>query len=293
MLKDDFLHYLIAEKAYSAATVKEYDIALSGFGDFVEKQGRLLDWTTIEDGDIREWIVSLMDKGSAASTVNTWLSALRSFYRYLLSRRIVEHDPTLRIEGPKKKRPLPYFIKESEMDRLLDDVDFGTGYEAVRDHMILQTFYSTGIRLAELVGLNVVDLDFGAHTLKVTGKRNKQRIIPMGQELEAEARAYLEERRQTFGSADGPLFLSKKGARISRGVVEQKVKHYLSLVTTQKKRSPHVLRHSFATAMLNHGAEISVVKELLGHESLATTEIYTHTTFEELKKIYNNAHPRA
>lgn len=293
MLKDDFLHYLSAEKVYSVATVKEYDFALSKFGDFVEKQGRLLDWATIEDGDIREWIVSLMDKGSAASTVNTWLSALRSFYKYLLGRRRVEHDPTLRIEGPKKKRPLPYFVKESEMDQLLDTVDFGNDYEGQRDHFILQMFYSTGIRLAELVGLDVAALDFGAHTLKVTGKRNKQRIIPMGQEIENEAKAYLEARSRCFGMDSGPLFLNKKGARIGRTSVQTVVKHRLGLVTTQRKRSPHVLRHSFATAMLNHGAEISVVKELLGHESLATTEIYTHTTFEELKKIYNNAHPRA
>lgn len=291
MLKEKFLHYLKAERAYSVATVKEYDFALSKFGEFVEKEGRILDWDTITEGDIREWMVDLMDKGSAASTVNTWLSALRSFYKFLLRRNLVHHDPMRRIEGPKRKKALPYFIKETEMDRLLDEVNFPDNYEGRRDHLILQTFYSTGIRLSELCGLNVEDMDLSNRTMKVTGKRNKQRIIPLGQELLDEVAAFLPIRPQN--TEDDALFLSKKGKRMTRPMIQRIVRQYLGLVTTMKKRSPHVLRHSFATAMLNHGAEIGVVKELLGHESIATTEIYTHTTFEELRKIYINAHPRA
>lgn len=291
MLKENFLHYLGAERAYSIATVKEYDFALSKFGEFVEKEGKKLDWNTITEGDVREWMVDLIDKGSAASTVNTWLSALRSFYKYLLGRNLVLHDPMRRIEGPKRKKALPYFIKETEMDRLLDEVNFPDCYEGHRDHLILQTFYSTGIRLSELCGLNVEDVDLSNRTMKVTGKRNKQRIIPLGQEMLDEVAAFLLIRPQADG--ENALFLSEKGKRMTKPMVQRIVRQYLGLVTTLKKRSPHVLRHSFATAMLNHGAEIGVVKELLGHESIATTEIYTHTTFEELRKIYINAHPRA
>lgn len=177
------------------------------------------------------------------------------------------------------------------MDRLLDEVNFPDCYEGRRDHLILQTFYSTGIRLSELCGLNVEDVDLSTRAMKVTGKRNKQRIIPLGQEMLDEVAAFLPIRPQTDG--ENALFLSEKGKRMTKPMVQRIVRQYLGLVTTLKKRSPHVLRHSFATAMLNHGAEIGVVKELLGHESIATTEIYTHTTFEELRKIYINAHPRA
>ena len=294
MFKEDFLQYLSAERNYSKATVSGYDSVLTKFGQFVESQGQTLDWRAITDGDIREWVVAQMNRGSAASSVNTWMSALRSFYRFLLARGYVESDPTRKVEGPKRKKPLPCFVREKEMDKLLDSTRFPQNFEGKRDHTILLTFYSTGMRLAELTGLNTADIDFMAKTLKVTGKRNKQRIIPFGEEMERELREYLQKRLETTARKDnGPLFINEKGNRITRQAVYKLVEFYLGTVTTQKKRSPHVLRHSFATAMLNHGANIEVVKELLGHESLATTEIYTHTTFEELKKAYNQAHPRA
>ena len=294
MFKEDFLQYLSAERNYSKATVSGYDSVLTKFGQFVESQGQTLDWRAITDGDIREWVVAQMNRGSAASSVNTWMSALRSFYRFLLARGYVESDPTRKVEGPKRKKPLPCFVREKEMDKLLDSTRFPQNFEGKRDHTILLTFYSTGMRLAELTGLNTADIDFMAKTLKVTGKRNKQRIIPFGEEMERELREYLQKRLETTAGKDnGPLFINEKGNRITRQAVYKLVEFYLGTVTTQKKRSPHVLRHSFATAMLNHGANIEVVKELLGHESLATTEIYTHTTFEELKKAYNQAHPRA
>ena len=294
MFKEDFLQYLSAERNYSKATVSGYDSVLTKFGQFVESQGQTLDWRAITDGDIREWVVAQMNRGSAASSVNTWMSALRSFYRFLLARGYVESDPTRKVEGPKRKKPLPCFVREKEMDKLLDSTRFPQNFEGKRDHTILLTFYSTGMRLAELTGLNTADIDFMAKTLKVTGKRNKQRIIPFGEEMERELREYLQKRLETTARKDnGPLFINEKGNRITRQAVYKLVEFYLGTVTTQKKRSPHVLRHSFATAMLNHGANIEVVKELLGHESLATTGIYTHTTFEELKKAYNQAHPRA
>ena len=295
MLKDDFLHYIGSERNYSERTLKTYNQSLTLFQRHMEAQGRPIDWTAVEEGDIREWMVAMMNNGSAPTTVNNRLSALRSFYRFLIGRDLTRHDPTQRIEGPKKQKPLPHFIKESEMDRLLDHTAFPDTYEGHRDHAILQLFYTTGMRLAELVGLDTGDIDFGNHTVKVTGKRNKQRIIPLVPETETELREYLRVRHQMFHDVphDDALFIGSRARRIKRYHVEDIVKHYLGSVTTQQKRSPHVLRHSFATAMLNHGAEISVVKELLGHESISTTEIYTHTTFEELKRIYRQAHPHS
>ena len=267
MLKDDFLHYIGSERNYSERTLKTYNQSLTLFQRYMEAQGRPIDWTAVEEGDIREWMVAMMNNGSAPTTVNNRLSALRSFYRFLIGRDLTRHDPTQRIEGPKKQKPLPHFIKESEMDRLLDHTAFPDTYEGHRDHAILQLFYTTGMRLAELVGL----------------------------ETETELREYLRVRHQMFHDVphDDALFIGSRARRIKRYHVEDIVKNYLGSVTTQQKRSPHVLRHSFATAMLNHGAEISVVKELLGHESISTTEIYTHTTFEELKRIYRQAHPHS
>lgn len=295
MYKDDFLQYLKAERNYSDYTVAGYEESLREFEDFQRESGRQmpLDWLAVQGGDIREWIVELMDKGRTATTTNTRLSALRSFYRYLLMRGQIEVNPVHGISGPKKQKPLPKFIRESEMDRLLDKVTFPETFEGQRDHLILLTFYSTGIRRAELVGLDEDSVDFGSRALKVLGKRNKERIIPFGEEMAAEMKSYLLKRRETFpGTTDNAFFLNAKGQRIKAAQVETLVKKYLSTVTSQRFRSPHVLRHSFATAMLNHGAGIETVKELLGHESVATTQIYTHTTFEELKSIYQKSHPR-
>ena len=171
MLKDDFLHYIGSERNYSERTLKTYNQSLTLFQRHMEAQGRPIDWTAVEEGDIREWMVAMMNNGSAPTTVNNRLSALRSFYRFLIGRDLTRHDPTQRIEGPKKQKPLPHFIKESEMDRLLDHTAFPDTYEGHRDHAILQLFYTTGMRLAELVGLDTGDIDFGNHTVKVTGKR--------------------------------------------------------------------------------------------------------------------------
>ena len=235
-----------------------------------------------------------MDKGDMASTVNRSLSAVRSFFRFALSRKLVEHDPSHVVKGPKKQKPLPQFVRENEMNRLLDIKEmWGVEYEDIRARTIILLFYSTGMRLAELIGLDSHDVDFVSRQLKVTGKRNKQRIIPFGDEVEAALREYIQLRDKLVGEETEALFTSEKGCRVSRSQVGALVKKHLSQVTTLKKRSPHVLRHSFATAMLNNGAGLESVRKLLGHESVATTEIYTHTTFEQLKKVYKDAHPRA
>ena len=247
---------------------------------------------------IREWVVEMMDKGNAATSVRRRLSSLRSFYKFLLRRGLVSKDPVHNMAGPKVEKRLPAFVREKEMDRLFDGDFFSDDYPGARDRMILLTFYSTGIRLSELIGLQDKDVDLDQMQLKVTGKRNKQRIIPYGDEFGDSLRRYLQDRdtflRQHDGSDSRSLFLDERTARqMTPGKVRDLVKKYLSLVTTQKRNSPHVLRHTFATAMLNHQADLQSVKELLGHESLSTTEIYTHTTFEQLKAMYNQAHPRA
>ena len=291
---EKFLNYLRYERNRSELTVVSYERRLRDFEAYFKNRDDQLSWESVDSDIIRDWMESLMDKGDMATTVNHCLSAVRSFFRFALARGLVQKDPSHVVKGPKKQKPLPHFIRENEMDRLIDiDEMWGTTYEDVRARTLIIILYSTGIRLAELVGLNTDDVDFVSRQLKVTGKRDKQRIIPFGEELEKTLRDYIALRNQTVGGPTEALLTSEKGDRITRWQVERVVKKCLSQVTTQKKRSPHVLRHSFATAMLNNGAGLESVRKLLGHESVATTEIYTHTTFEQLKKVYKNAHPRA
>ena len=218
---------------------------------------------------------------------------MRSFYRFALKRNLVKKDPAHGVVGPKKSKPLPQFVREGEMDRLLDQLQWGNEYKDVRARTILLLFYEAGLRRSELTGLNDADVDFGTRQLKVTGKRNKQRIIPFGEELAETLSQYMAIRDEQFGKGESAMFLDDKGKRMTGDQVYAIVRKNLSLVTSLKKRSPHVLRHTFATAMLNNGAGLESIKSLLGHESVSTTEIYAHTTFEQLKRIYKEAHPRA
>lgn len=298
-----FIAYLRAERHYSERTVGVYQPSLLDFKAFAMSlaQGgnagtpaEAFDWALVSSEDIREWVVGMMDRGIKSATVNKRLSALRSFFRFLMQEGKVSVNPTLKVRGPKKEKRLPSFVRERDMDHLLDGITFPDTFEGVRDHLILLIFYSTGMRLAELVGLTTHSFDFHTNTVRVLGKRNKERIIPFGAELRQALLDYLDMRaRMPMAAQSDALFPGKKSLRISRREVERVVKYYLSMVTTIRQRSPHVLRHTFATAMLNNGADIEVVKQLLGHESIATTEIYTHTTLEELKKVYSQAHPHA
>jgi integrase/recombinase XerC len=234
----------------------------------------------------------LIDKGYASTSVNNKLNSLRAFYKYLLEQGVVRVTPVRKVAGPKNKKPLPVFLKESEMDKVLDDIDFGEGYTGCRDRLIIEMFYNTGIRLSELIDLDDKNVDISASLIKVTGKGNKQRLIPFGEELKRELMCYMNSRDEAITVKSGAFFVRKDGKRLSKSIVGYVVKKHLSKVVTLKKKSPHVLRHTFATAMLNNEAELGAVKELLGHKNLATTEIYTHTTFNELKKVYKQAHPR-
>ena len=291
-----FIDYLKFERNYSNKTLRCYEDDLEAFEKFFKELDSTLKWDTLDADVVRNWMVSMMDAGSAATSVNRRLSSLRSFFRFLLKRGMVGFDPVRGVQGPKKKKPLPVFVRESDMDRLLDGNCFADSFEGRRDRLILDLFYSTGMRLSELTGLNVEDIDLVTDNVKVTGKRNKQRIIPFGEELHVLLETYISERRilaDAVAGATSALFVDAKGARLQNIKVWRLVRYYLGLVSTFPKRSPHVLRHTFATSMLNHHADLEALKELLGHESISTTEIYTHTTFEELKEMYNQAHPRA
>ena len=294
LMIEDFLDYLRYERNRSDLTVRSYEGSLCDFESYFKNRESHLSWESVDSDLIRDWMESMMDKGDMASTVNNRLSAVRSFFRFALSRGLVDSDPAHSVKGPRKKKPLPQFVREDDMDRLMDVPEmWGNNYKDVRARTIILLFYTTGIRLAELIGLDDQDVDFVNRQLKVTGKRNKQRIVPFGEELEQTLKAYMNQRDEQSMKQDAALFLNDKGCRVTRSQVERIVKAGLSQVTTMKKRSPHVLRHTFATAMLNNGAGLESVRKLLGHESVATTEIYTHTTFEQLKRVYKDAHPRA
>ena len=294
MLVSQFVDYMRYERNMSPRTIRSYSEDLDDFESFFRNLDGQLSWETIDRDIIREWVESMMDRGNSATSVNRRLSSLRSFYRFALKRGMVEVNPASLVKGPKKAKPLPQFVKEGEMNRLIDDDRlWGESYEDALARTTIIMFYETGIRLSELVGLDDTDVDLANRTVKVTGKRNKQRIVPFGDELASELSQYVEKRDSQVVRTTSGMFLDKKGKRVSHEKVGKMVKESLSKVTTMKKRSPHVLRHSYATAMLNNGAGLESVKKLLGHQSLSTTEIYTHTTFEQLKRVYKQAHPRA
>ncbi|MDP4271165.1 MAG: tyrosine-type recombinase/integrase [Bacteroidota bacterium] len=293
MTTEKFLEYLQYERNYSSHTVLSYRKDLEQFSSFITRQCGEFSILTIDSDLIRLWIVDLMEQKNTPSTVKRKLSAIKSYFKFLIRQGVTKKNPTNGVSGPKNSKKIPIFVKEADMDVLLDHSEFGSGFEAVRNKLIIHLFYITGVRRAEILNLMDSDIDFSTQAIKVTGKRNKQRIIPFGDETHDLLIKYLEERDVRIGIGDGHVFVKEDGAKLYPMLLYRIVKNKLSETTTLSKRSPHILRHTFATSMLNHGAELNSVKELLGHSSLAATEVYTHTTFEELKKSYNAAHPRA
>ena len=294
MIIDDFLRYMETERVASPLTVKTYRDAISNFSEYVSS----LDGQSLETADadvVRDWISGLMEQGCKATYVCKQLSAVKSMYRYALKAKLIDRDPAHLVTGPKKQKPLPVFLKESEAERLFDGLQWDMdNFNDVRARTLLLLLYSTGIRRAEAIGIDDVDVNFVNGEIKVTGKRRKQRLIPMTDELAETLNYYIGMRNGCIAQRSSEaLLVSDKGERVTVGWVYSTVRDKLSLVTSMKKRSPHVLRHSFATSMLNHEAQLGSVQKLLGHESIATTEVYTHVTFEDLKRIYKKAHPRA
>ncbi|MDR3269452.1 MAG: tyrosine-type recombinase/integrase [Tannerella sp.] len=294
MFVDSFLKYLRYERGYSIHTVAAYTRDLLQFKEYIRENTENIsfDARLIDADQIRNWIVALLDRQMSSTSVNRKLSSLRSFYKFLIKQGIVEKNPLQLVPGPKTGHVLPYFVREKEIIQLLDGDGFQDDFVGVRDRLVLELFYETGIRRAELIGIKQTDVDLDTMQLKVNGKRNKQRLIPFAGRLKQMITDYVELRQKTMEDGSDSFFVRKDGRPLSPAIVYCIVKKKLSGIPTLSKRSPHVLRHSFATSMLNNGAELNAVKELLGHGSLASTSIYTHITFEELKKVYH-AHPRA
>ena len=289
-----FLKYIRYEKNYSSHTVLSYKNDLSHFESYLKAEVGGVDYANVDTDIIRNYVVVLMEQGVSARSVGRKLSALRTLFRFLIKEKVVAASPAEMVTKPKDGKTLPDFVKEAEMDILLDEeIEESGTFEGVRDKLIISVLYQTGMRRDELITLRDKDVDFFANTLKVTGKRNKQRVIPFGNELREEIRRYLDYREKEVGSVTERLFVKKDGEPLYPVLVYRIVKRELCRVSTRKKLSPHVLRHTFASVMLNNGADLDSVKELLGHASLNSTQVYTHITFEELKHNYNQAHPRA
>ena len=289
-----FLDYLKFQKRYSRHTLTSYEFDLTSFFEFFHQQFDGTDSKEVTASVIRTWLASLKEAGMESRSINRKISSLKSFYKFLMHQGVVETSPLTTIISPKVKKRLPQFVEERDMQTLFDHVTFPEGFEGMTHRLIMELFYQTGIRQAELVGLKVTQLDLGNQQLKVLGKGNKERIIPIGIKLVEALKIYLQLRLQVLkGGDEKVLLINNKCNPFNPRQVYTIVRHYLSLVSTIEKRSPHVLRHSFATHLVNHGAELNVVKELLGHSSLAATQVYTHNTIEKLKDVYKKAHPKA
>ncbi|MCF0190568.1 MAG: tyrosine-type recombinase/integrase [Marinilabiliaceae bacterium] len=293
-LREDFLKYLRYEKRCSPLTIVAYRNDLNLFNDFIEERTNHDDNTQASSQSVRRFIMNLLAEGMKERSVNRKIASIRSYYRFLMHDEVISKNPCDLIENVKTPKSLPIFVQTQEMDELLDDIDFPDTFEGCRDHMILELFYMTGMRLSELVNLTPASINFGMHYIMVLGKRNKERIIPYTNVLESDLIMYLSRRKEEFSGAFGvndPLFITLKGEKVYPKLIYNIVHNYLSRVTSVSRKSPHVLRHSFATALLNNGADIMAIKELLGHSSLAATQIYTHNDFKQLSNIYHNAHP--
>ena len=289
---DEFLKYLKLEKRYSPHTIKAYQIDLTQFQDYLEETYESV-LQKVKHPMVRSWLAQMLDYGISPRSVNRKITALKSFYKFLLKEEIIKEDPTLKVIPPKMSKKLPAFVEEGQMSQLLDELDFTDDYAGVRDKLMIELFYSTGIRQAELINLKIKDIDFSSNVIKVLGKRNKERLIPLTIELRQKIDAYLNIRAELSIKDSLYLLLTNKGKKLYPTLVYRQVNHYLSQVTSLDKKSPHVLRHTFATHMLNNGADLNAIKELLGHANLSATQVYTHNTIDKLKKVYNQAHPRA
>lgn len=293
MYTDKFLQFIQIEKRYSPNTLLSYKKDLEQFQVFLHLQYSDILLEQAAFHQVRSWVVYLMQEGVSPRSINRKLSTLRSFYKYLLRTGVIQQNPMQGLQGPKTSKRNPSFVPESGMEQLLDKLVFPEGFEGVRDRVLLETFYFTGIRRAELMGIREQDIDFGMHTLKVLGKRNKERIIPLSPVLEEQLKAYIREKHASGYTSEEKLFVDNKGKPVQARFVYSLVNKYLSAVTTIDRKSPHILRHTFATHMLNNGAELNAIKEIMGHASLAATQVYTHNSLEKLKQVHKKAHPRS
>lgn len=293
---ESFVHYILSVRGLSKRTAEVYNAALRNLSAYCADIDTELAWETLDADVVRGWLAAQMGRGVQARTIGPLLAAVRSFYRYLLREGVVTVDPVHKLSPPKCPKTLPQFLKKKEVEALLNDVQYPDTYEGARDRAIMVMLCTTGIRAAEILGMSVGDFSLDECQLKVTGKRNKQRIIPFGLRLKEALTAYLPHREHFLARQETPvtaLFLNKRGRPMRYNELRKVVRTILGSVTSLKKRSPHVLRHTFATTMLDNGGDLEAIQQLLGHESVATTEIYTHTSFAELREQYAKAHPHA
>jgi integrase/recombinase XerC len=294
MWKERFIDYLRYEKNYSSQTEISYLNDIIQFEKFVKLKDDNLSLIKVDSDIVRIWISSLIEQGFKASTVNRKLSSLKTFYRYLNKSGFIKKSPVEYVSGPKLNTKIPSFVSERQMDEILDDAtNFSDDFVGIRNQLLIDFLYLTGMRRAELISLKDNDIDFSSCTIRVTGKGNKQRLIPFSDLTKVKLEKYIRIRNKEIENKSSFLFVKEDGSAMYPKLVYKIINNHLNSISTLSKKSPHVLRHSFATAMLNNGAEINSIKELMGHTSLSSTQIYTHVTFEEMKKTYQNAHPRA
>ncbi|WP_295983579.1 tyrosine-type recombinase/integrase [uncultured Algibacter sp.] len=289
-----YTDYLLLEKNYSVLTVKAYQNDLEDFLEFIKHEYESNSINKVNYSQIRSWIVSLVENGIANRSINRKVSALNTYFKFLLKTGDINSNPLSKHRALKTSKKIQIPFSEAEIKTVLDDLNFADDFDSVRDKFIIELFYSTGIRRIELVQLKLTSIDLNTKTLKVLGKRNKERIVPLLKSVVLTAVKYLELRKELERISDADiLFLTKKGYKIYETLVYRTINGYFSLASSKVKRSPHILRHSFATHLLNQGADLNAVKELLGHSSLAATQVYTHNSIAELKKVHINAHPRS
>jgi integrase/recombinase XerC len=288
----NFVDYLRFEKRFSEHTVLAYQNDLKQFTAFLSAEGESLVLNEIIAVQIRSWLVKLLEEGIEPRSVNRKITALKTFFKYALKNKWINTNPMLKVVSPKVAKKLPVYVAAERLDFLLDRAEFPNDFDGRRDHLIIELLYGTGMRRAELLGLTVDDIDFRNKQLKVTGKRNKQRISPLFDHLLEQIKDFLTAREEINYQHSDSLFLDSKGRALYPDKIYRIVRKYLSLISTQSKRSPHVLRHSFATEMLNKGADLNSIKEILGHANLSATQVYTHNSIEKLREVYKKAHPR-
>lgn len=294
MQKASFLDYLKFEKRYSPHTLEAYRSDLEQFEVFVLDTYEVNEVADIEAMHIRAWMVHLIDQQITPRSINRKLSTLKTFFKYQLKRKAIGSNPMAKIQPPKSGKRLPVFVSRPNMERLFDDFIYPEGFEGLRDRLVLETFYTLGVRVSELVNLKISDFDWAARHVKILGKGSKERLVPFAARYQQSIETYITKRKEIYPDIDEPkLFLNDKGSSVNSGFIYRLVNRYLSMVTTIEKKSPHVLRHSFATHLSDSGADLNAIKELLGHSSLAATQVYTHNSIEKLRRVYEQAHPKA
>ena len=289
MQQEKFINYLSSEKRFSVHTITSYSNDINQFFLFLSEEYKITsELSEVNFQIVRSWIASLLEQGVTPRSVNRKISTLKTYFKFLIREGVIQESPMLKVVAPKSKKRLPLFVEEDQIESLLNGVEFDDGFIGERDKLIIELFYVTGIRLSELINIKISDLNFDNNLVKVLGKRNKERLIPLSSRIVKELQFFIENYK-----IDNYLFTNLGGTKVYTKLVYRVVNKYIGKISSINKKSPHILRHTFATHMLNNGADINAIKELLGHSNLSATQVYTHNTIEKLKSVYKQAHPRA